>query len=92
MSPQINKIRNERKETTTDTVEIKKKKPYENTMSNYMLKIRQPERNGQETHSPPKLNQEEIDHQNIPITRSKIESVIYSLQEFPLWLSGNKPD
>ena len=61
-------------------------------MSNYMLKIRQPERNGQETHSPPKLNQEEIDHQNIPITRSKIESVIYSLQEFPLWLSGNKPD
>ena len=29
-----------------------------------------------ETHSPPKLNQEEIDNVNRPITRSEIESVI----------------
>ena len=29
-----------------------------------------------ETYSPPKLNQEEIDNLNRPITRSEIESVI----------------
>ena len=40
-----------------------------------------------ETHSPPKLNQEEIGNLNRPITRSEIESVIKkkktSLQESP---------
>ena len=32
-----------------------------------------------ETYSPPKLNQEEIDNLNRPITRSEIESVIKKL-------------
>ena len=32
-----------------------------------------------ETHNPAKLNQEEINNLNRPITRSKIESVIYKL-------------
>ena len=32
-----------------------------------------------ETYSPPKLNQEEIDNLNRPITRSEIESVILKL-------------
>ena len=41
-----------------------------------------------ETYSPPKLNQEEIDHLNRPITRNEIEYVIKTLPEFPSWLSG----
>jgi len=33
---QINTIRNEKGEITTDTVEIQEKKKHENTMNNYM--------------------------------------------------------
>ena len=40
-----------------------------------------------ETYSPPKLNQEETDNLNRPITRNKIEYVIKTLLEFLLWLS-----
>ena len=46
-----------------------------------------------ERHSLPRLNQEEIEAKNRPITSTKIEFVIkYSQQEFLSWLNGNKSD
>ena len=73
---QINKIRNEKGETT-DTTEIQKtiKEYYEQLYAN---KFNNLEEMGKclETYSPPKLNQEETDNLNRPITRSEIEFVI----------------
>ena len=41
----------------------------------------------------PRLNQEEVDNKNIPISGNEIESVIIiKKRKFLLWLSGNKPD
>ena len=74
---QINKIKNERGEITTKTIEIQKtlKEYYEQLYANKFTNLEEMDK-FLETYSPPKLNQEEIDNLNRPITRSEIESVI----------------
>ena len=76
---QINKIRNE-KEVTTDTAEIQiilrdyYKQLYANKMDNLEEMDKFVER-----HILPKLNQEEIENMNRPITSNEIEAVIKNL-------------
>ena len=77
---QINRIRNEKGEVTTDTVEIQRimrdyyKQLYANKMENLeeMDKIL-------EKHNLPRLNEEEIENINTPITSTEIETVIKNL-------------
>ena len=77
---QINRIRNENREVTTDTAEIQRimrdtnKKLYANKMHNLeeMDKFL-------EKHNLPRLNQEEIENINRPITSTEIETVIKTL-------------
>ena len=76
----INRIRNEKGEVTTDTAEIQTimrdyyKQLYVNTMENLeeMEKFL-------EKHNLPRLNQEEIENTNRPITSTEIETVIKNL-------------
>ena len=74
---QINKIRNEKGEVTIDTAEIQwiirdnYKQLYANTMDNLEEKDKFLER-----YSFPRLNQEEIENMNRPITSTEIETVI----------------
>ena len=77
--PQINKIRNEKGEVTTDTAEIPKN--HERILSTIVWQqIWQPRRNGQLYRDlyPTNLKQE-IDQANRPITRNEIEDVIKTL-------------
>ena len=77
---QINKIRNEKGGVTTDTAEIQSilrdyyKHLYANTMDNLeeMDKFL-------EKYNLPRLNQEEIENMNRPITSTEIETVIKNL-------------
>ena len=77
---QINKIRNEKGEVTTDTIEIQRilrdsyKQLYDNKMDNLeeMDKFL-------EMHNMPRLNQEEIENMNRTITSTVIETVIKNL-------------
>ena len=77
---QINRIRNEKGEVTTDTAEIQRimrdyyKQLYANKMDNL-------EETGKflEKHNLQRLNQEEIENINIPITSTEIETVIKNL-------------
>ena len=77
---QINRIRNEKGEVTTDTAEIQRimrdyyKKLYANKMDNLeeMDKFL-------EMHNLLRLNQEEIENMNRPITNTEIETVIKNL-------------
>ena len=74
---QINKIRNEKGKVTTDTTEIQKtmKDYYEQLHANKFNNLEETD-NFLETYSLPKLNQEERDQVNRPITRNEIEYVI----------------
>ena len=77
---QINRIRNEKGEVTTDTAEVQRimrdyyKQLYANKMDNLgeMDKFL-------EMHNLPRLNQEEIENMNRPITSTEIETVIKNL-------------
>ena len=77
---QINRIRNEKGEVTSDTVDIQRimrdyyKQLYANKMDNL-------EEMGKflEMHNLPRLNQEEIENINRPITSTEIETVIKNL-------------
>ena len=77
---QINKIRNEKGEVTTDTTEIQRiireyyKQLYTNKMDNLEEMDKYLER-----YSLPRLNQEEIENMNRPITSTEIEPVILKL-------------
>ena len=77
---QINKIRNEKGEVTTDTAEIQSilrdyyKKLYANKMENLEEKDKFLER-----YNLPRLNQEAIENMNRPITSKEIETVIKGL-------------
>ena len=76
----INKIRNEKGEVTVDTAEIQSiirdyyKQPYANKMDNLgeMDKFL-------ESYNLPRLNQEETENMNRPITSNEIETVIKNL-------------
>ena len=77
---QINRIRNEQGEVTTDTAEIQRimrdyyKQLYAKKMDNLEDMDKFLER-----HNLPRLNQEEIDNINRPITSTEIETVIKNL-------------
>ena len=77
---QINKIRNEKGEVTTDTAEIQSiltdcyKQLYANKMDNLEEMDKFLERCNL-----PRLNQEEIENMNRPVTSNAIETVIKSL-------------
>ena len=74
---QINKIRNEKGEITTDIAEIQRivrnyyKQLYANKMDNHKEMDKLLER-----YNVPRLNQEELENINRPITSNKIEAII----------------
>ena len=87
---QINRIKNEKGELTTDTAEIQRimrdyyKQLYANKMDNLaeMDKFL-------EKHNLLRLNQEEMENINRPITSTEIETVIKNLPTgLPWWRSG----
>ena len=75
-----NKIRNQKGEVTMDTTEIQKtmREYYEQLYANKFDNLEEMD-NFLETYSMPKLNQEEIDQVNRPVTRNEIEYVIKTL-------------
>ena len=79
---QINKIRNEKGEITTDTPEIQRiirdyyKQLYANKMENHEEMDKFLER-----YNFPRMNQEELQNINRPITNNEIETVIKIFQE-----------
>ena len=77
---QINKIKNERREITTNTAEIKIiiREYYEQLYANKMGNLEEMDK-FLETYTLPKLKQEEIENLNRPITSKEIELVIKSL-------------
>ena len=77
---QINKIRNEKGEVTADTTEIQR------SMRDYYKKLYAKKMDNQEEmdkflerYNLPRLNQEEIENMNRPITSNEIETVIKNL-------------
>ena len=77
---QINKIRNENGEITTDNTEIQRirKDYYQQLYANKMDNLEEMDK-FLEKHNFPKLNQEEIENLNRPITSMEIENVIRNL-------------
>ena len=87
---QINRIRKEKGEVTADNEEVQRimrdyyKQLYANKMDN--LKVMD---KFLEKHNLPRLNQEEIENINRPITSTEIETVIKNLPTgLPWWCSG----
>ena len=74
---QINRIRNEKGEVTIDTAEIKMimRDHYKQLYANKMDNLEQMDK-FLEMHNLPRLNQEEIENMNRPITSTEIETVI----------------
>ena len=77
---QINRIRNEKGEVTTDTAEIKRimRNYYKQLYANKMDNLEEMDK-FLEMHNLPRLNQEEIENMNRPITNTEIETVIKNL-------------
>ena len=77
---QINRIRNEKGEVTTDTTEIQKimKDYYKQLYTNKMDNLEEMDK-FLEKYNLPRLNQEEIENMNRPITSTEIETVIKNL-------------
>ena len=77
---QINKIRNEKAEVTTDNAEIQRiiRDYYEQLYGNKMDNLEEMDR-FLEKFNLPRLNQEEIEIMNNPITSTEIEAVIKNL-------------
>ena len=82
MNNQINKIRNEKGEITTDNAEIHriKRDYYEQVQGNKMDNLEEMDR-FLEKFNLPRLNQEEIEIMNNPVTSTEIEAVIKNLPE-----------
>ena len=78
---QINKIRNEKGEVSTDTTEIRWiiKYYYKQLYANKMYNLEEMDK-FLETYNLPRLNQEEIENMNRPITSTEIKTVIKKLQ------------
>ena len=79
---QINKIRNEKGEVTTDNAEIQRiiSDYYEQPNGNKIDNLEEIDR-FLEKFSVPRLSQEEIEIMNNPITSTEIEAVIKNLRE-----------
>ena len=77
---QINRIRNERGEVTTDTAEIQRimRNYYKQLYANKMDNLEEMDK-FLEMHNLHRLNQEEIENRNRPITSTEIETVIKNL-------------
>ena len=77
---QINRIRNEKGEVTTGTAEIQRimRDYYKQLYANKMDNLEEMDK-FLEKHELPKLNQEEIENINRPITSTEIETVIKNL-------------
>ena len=77
---QINTIRNEKGEVTTDTAEIQRimRDYYKQLYANKMDNLEEMDK-FLEMHNLPRLNQEEIENMNRPITSTEIETVIKSI-------------
>ena len=77
---QINKIRNENEEITTDNIEIQRiiRDYYQQLYANKIDKLEEMDK-FLEKYNSPKLNQEEIQNLNRPITSMEIETVIRNL-------------
>ena len=77
---QSNRIRNEKGEVTTDTAEIQTimRDYYKQIYANKMDKLEEMDK-FLEMHNLPRLNQEEIENMNRPITNTEIETVIKNL-------------
>ena len=77
---QINKIRNEKGEVTTDNEEMQSiiRHYYEQLYGNKMDNLQEMDRLSEKLQSS-KLNQEEIEIMNSPITSTEIEAVIKNL-------------
>ena len=87
---QINKIRNEKGEVTTDTGEIQRimRDYYKQLYANKMDNLEEMDK-FLEKHNLLRLNQEERKNINRPITSPEIETVIKSLPTgLPWWHSG----
>ena len=74
---QINKIRNEKGEVTTDTTEVQRtmRDDYRKLYANKMDNLKEMDK-FLERYTLPRLNQEEIENMNRPITSTEIVSVI----------------
>ena len=77
---QINKIRNENGEITTDNIEIQRiiRDYYQQLYDNKMDNLEETDKL-LEKHNLPKLNQEELENLNKPIRSTEIETVIRNL-------------
>ena len=77
---QINRIRNEKGEVTTDTAEIQRimRDYYKKLQANKMDNLEEMHK-FLEIHNLPRLNQEEIENIKGPITSTEIESLINNL-------------
>ena len=78
----MNKIRNEKGEVTTDNAEIQRiiREYYEQLYGNKMDNLEEMDR-VLEKFNLPRLNQEEIEIMNNPITSTEIEAVIRNIQK-----------
>ena len=79
--PQVNKIRNERREMTTDTKEIQRivRKYYEQLYANKADNLDEMDK-FLETYNLPKINQDESENLNRQIATNKIEAI---MKKFP---------
>ena len=87
---QINRIRNEKGAVTTDTAEIQRimRDYYKQLHANKMDNLEEMDK-FLEMHKLLRLNQEEIENMNRPITSTEIETVIKNLPTgLPWWRSG----
>ena len=77
---QINKIRNEKGEITTDTTEIQRimRDDYKQLYANKMDNLEEMDK-FLERYNFPRLNQEELENVNRPIKSNEIETVIKNL-------------
>ena len=75
---QINRIRNEKGEVTTDTAELQRIMYYKQLYANKMDNMEEME-TVLEMHNLPRLYQEETENINRPITSTEIETVVKNL-------------
>ena len=86
---QINKIRNEKGENTMDTAEIQSiiRDYYRQLYANKMDNLEEMDK-FLERYNLPRLNHEEIENMNRPITSNEMETVIKNFPGLPWWRSG----